>query len=96
MLILCTAMCIQTVHGQADAKDSAVTSLKHKLNFEKMQAQKLEKQVSELDEKLATIEHELSITKQSLEEKTSALSQARKHLKNSRERTLVCLHNTHY
>ena len=80
---------LQTAHGQGDAKDSTITSLNHKLNFEKMQAQKYEKQVSELEERLATIEQELSVTKQSLEDKTFALSQARKHLKNSRERTLV-------
>lgn len=80
---------LQTAHGQVDAKDSTITSLNHKLNFEKMQAKKYEKQVSELEEKLATTEQELTTAKQSLEEKTAALSQARKHLKNSRERTLV-------
>lgn len=80
---------LQNAHGHVDAKDSTITSLNHKLNFEKMEAEKFEKRVVELEEKHAKVEQELSATKISLEEKISALSQARKHLKNSRERTLV-------
>jgi len=54
-----------------------------------MEAQKHEKRVAILEEELSTTEQEFSTTKQALEEKTTALLQARKHLKNSRERTLV-------
>ncbi len=72
-----------------DARDSAIASLQHKLNFQKMEATKYGKQVVELEEKLTSTEQELMSTKQTLEEKTTALTQARKHLKNSRERTMV-------
>lgn len=73
-----------------DARDSAIASLQHKLNFQKMEATKYGKQVIKLEEKLTSTEQELESTKQTLEEKTTALTQARKHLKNSRERTMVC------
>ncbi len=75
-----------------DARDSTIASLQHKLNFQKMEATKYSKQVVELEETLSTTEQELTSTKQHLEEKSAALTQARKHLKNSRERTMVRVH----
>ncbi len=73
-----------------DARDSTIASLQHKLNFQKMEATKYSKQVVELEETLSVTEQELTSTKKNLEEKSAALTQARKHLKNSREKTMVC------
>ena len=41
--------------------------------------------------KVAELEVEMKSTHQLLEEKTSALTATRKHLKNARERNLVCV-----
>ena len=80
---------MQSAHGEMDARDSTIASLQHKLNFQKMEATKYSKQAVDLEDKLSSTEQELASTKQTLEEKTAALTQARKHLKNSRERTMV-------
>ncbi|XP_064393563.1 cingulin-like [Halichondria panicea] len=79
---------LKSAHGHMDARDSTIASLQHKLNFQKMEATKYSKQVVELEETLSVTEQELTSTKKNLEEKSAALTQARKHLKNSRERTM--------
>ena len=79
----------QTSHGTVDARDSSISSLQHQLRTEQARTKELEKQVPSLESQISTLQDELKSTQHTLEEKTSSLAQARKHLRNSRERNMV-------
>lgn len=57
--------------------------------MEKERTREFEKQVPALEGQLSAMEDELRGTKGALEEKVTALGQARRHLKNARERNMV-------
>ncbi len=73
-----------------DARDSAIARLEHQLKVERKKLKDFEDLVPELEEKLSDTTKQLTATKRSLDEKTSALHLTRKHLKTSRERSMVC------
>lgn len=79
----------QSAHGEMDARDSTLAKFKHQLNAEQKKMNEFEKMVPELDGKLTSTKEQLENMKHSLDEKTSALGQTRKHLKNARERNMV-------
>ena len=84
-----SCLSLQTAHGEMDARDSALAKLKHELGAEQKRVKEFEKTVPELEGKLATSKEQLESVKRHLDEKTSALAQTRKHLKNARERNMV-------
>ena len=79
----------QTSHGTVDARDSSISSLQHQLRTEQARTKELEKQVPSLESQISALQDELKGTQHTLEEKTSSLAQARKHLRNARERNMV-------
>ncbi len=79
----------QTANGAMDARDSSISSLKHQLHLEQAKVKAFEQQVPELESRLSSAQEELQQTKRGLEEKVQALGQARRHLKNARERNMV-------
>ena len=79
----------QTSHGTVDARDSSISSLQHQLRTEQARTKQLEKQVPSLESRISALQDELKSTQHTLEEKTSSLAQARKHLRNARERNMV-------
>lgn len=79
---------LKSVTGVVDARDSTLSGLQHQLRLEKERTREFEKQVPALEGQLSAMEDELRGTKGALEEKVTALGQARRHLKNARERNM--------
>ncbi len=89
----------QTARGEIDAQESALAKARHQLQSELKKLGEYEKRVPELEDVLSSTKDKLDTTQQSFEEKTVALGQTRKHLKNARERNMVhaqleCTHSS--
>ena len=81
---------LQNAHGEKDAHESALSKFKHQLQTEQKKVKEYEQSVPDLEDQLSATKEQLESTRHSLEEKTTALVQTRKHLKNARERGMVC------
>ena len=79
-----------------DAQGSTLGKLKHQMNADQKKLKEYEDTVPKLESELSSLKEALETTRQTLEERTVALSQARKHLKNSRERNMVPMHALAY
>ena len=79
----------QTAHGIIDARDSTIEQLQRQLDSENKRTKQSEDQVSQLQKEIAQLGEELQQGKSMLDEKLSALSLARKQLRNTRERNSV-------
>ena len=75
--------------GTIDARDSTISTLKHQLQLEQAKTKEFVKRVPELESRLSSTAEELDTTRRSTDEKTQALSQTRKQLRNARERNMV-------
>jgi len=74
-----------------DARDSTIEQLQAQLDDERKLKEQLQDQVNQLQKEVAQLGEGLQHNKSVLDEKISALSLARKQLRNTRERNSVCL-----
>lgn len=79
----------QSARGVIDARDSTIEQLQMQLDSEKKRTKELEDQVTQLQKEIAQLGEGLQQGKSVLDEKISALSLARKQLRNTRERNSV-------
>lgn len=79
----------QTARGVIDARDSTIEQLQMEWDSEKQQTKQLKDQVTQLQREVVQLGEELQQGKSMLDEKISALSLARKQLRNTRERNSV-------
>ena len=79
----------QAAQGTIDARDSTIAKLQHQLRTEQNKLKSYEERTPALEAKVTMLEEGIKRTQQSLDEKTSALSTTRKHLKHARERNMV-------
>ena len=80
---------LQSARGVIDARDSTITRLQRDLAAEQTRLKELEDHVPLLEKRLANTQDELRKTRATMEEKAATLTQARRHLKNAREKNKV-------
>jgi len=77
-----------------DARDSTIEQLHAQLEEERKLKDQLQDHVNQLQKEVAKLAEGLQHNKSVLDEKISALSLARKQLRNTRERNSVCCNRT--
>ena len=98
-MCVCVCVCVyqctcfvclpQSARGVIDARDSTIEQLQMQLDSEKKRTKELEDRVTQLQKEIAQLGEGLQQGKSVLDEKMSALSLARKQLRNTRERNSV-------
>jgi Ca2+-binding EF-hand superfamily protein len=79
---------LKTAWATIDARNSTIAKLQHQLKTEHGKMKSYEEQTPLLEAKVSELEGEVRRVSQTLDEKTSALTTTRKHLKNARERNM--------